>query len=429
MHGRFESDISDISLALSDDANVSSVSDYLNQLTEPEFCDVPTKNAESTSNITANGMSKPCLMESDTSSDESWKGVVKRNGCSKARRLSVSSDSSKSSIREITPVPCLPVAPLSPGNLNRGMGRQPKKPTVKDLYQRYLKTNVVMNSKHYDDLLSKSRYLRSLEDRMPPGSIEAVKKNIFNQNMFCEPNPLMTRINRNVFPEPPELEYSIVEKAAMTWLSQIADDNNMTTDEVITSMFNVMNLTDSKISTIVLIGESNSGKTVLSKLLKSVYEHYECGIIQSAIGRNVSDFWLQDCTGKSIYVCEELFINTKEICQRFKAIMEGNETLDTNVKYGSNKALPRRPFIVTMNGTTKYDLAGEFSEEYKALANICVVLLMGTSLKNILPDFVIDCVVKYKTYFLKVLRARFIAISVTEAKKTRNKLADWLAGR
>jgi len=137
---------------------------------------------------------------------------------------------------------------------------------------------------------------------------------------------------------------------------------------------------------------------MLSKLLRSVYKPYECRIIQSCPGRHVSDFWLQDCTGKSLYVCEELYINTKEICQRFKAIMEGNETLDTNVKYGGNKALPRRPFLVTMNGTTKYDIAGDFSEEYKALANRCVILLMRTSLKNILPDNVIDCLVN-NTFF------------------------------
>jgi len=51
-----------------------------------------------------------------------------------------------------------------------------------------------MNSKHYDDLLGKSKYLRSLENRMPPGCIEAVKKNIFNQNMFLQPKPYLERI-------------------------------------------------------------------------------------------------------------------------------------------------------------------------------------------------------------------------------------------
>jgi len=68
-----------------------------------------------------------------------------------------------------------------------------------------------------------------------------------------------------------------------------------------------------KLVLLVLIGESNTGKSVLSKLLRAVYEPYECGIIQSCPGRHVSDFWLQDCTGKSIYICEELYINTKEI--------------------------------------------------------------------------------------------------------------------
>jgi len=165
---------------------------------------------------------------------------------------------------------------------------------------------------------------------------------------------------------------------------------------------------------------------MLSKLLRSVYKPYECRIIQSCPGRHVSDFWLQDCTGKSLYVCEELYINTKEICQRFKAIMEGNETLDTNVKYGGNKALPRRPFLVTMNGTTKYDIAGDFSEEYKALANRCVILLMRTSLKNILPDNVIDCLVNNKTHFLSVIKRKFIAIEANKQNVIDNSLRQWL---
>jgi len=242
----------------SDDDIALTVSGYLNQLTEHDSLDVPAKRVANMSNTMANGMSKPYSMPSDTSFDESWKGTVKRSGYSKVRRINVSSDSSRSSTPEITQEH-LPTAPLTPQNVRRGMGRAPKKPSAKDLFQRFLKDKVVMNSKHYDEILSKSSYLRSLEDRMPPSSIESVKKNIFNQNMYCEPEYFMTRIlTHKVFPEPPELEYNAIEKAAFKWLGQIADDNNMTTDQVITSMFDVMNLTDSKISTIVLIGESNS---------------------------------------------------------------------------------------------------------------------------------------------------------------------------
>jgi len=52
---------------------------------------------------------------------------------------------------------------------------------------------------------------------------------------------------------------------------------------------------------------------------------------------------------------------------------------------------------------------------------------MRTSLKNILPDYVIDCIVQFKTYFLKVLRKRYYECNMIEKKMTRNKLADWLA--
>ena len=58
--------------------------------------------------------------------------------------------------------------------------------------------------------------------------------------------------------------------------------------------------------------------------------------------------------------------------------MEGNEALDTNVKYGGKKKIQRRPFIVTMNGDSMIDVASDFPEEYEAIKNRCNIFLMKT---------------------------------------------------
>ena len=262
---------------------------------------------------------------------------------------------------------------------------------------------------------------------MTPSSIEPVKKNMFNQNMYVPTRSWLERIDTSdEMGLHDTLNFKVVKKAYEKIIKQLADENGMTTANVVKSLVESLELMDSKVSTVVFIGESNSGKTVLSKVLRAGYYSYECGIIQSCPGKHPSDFWLQDCTGKSIYVCEELYINTLEICQRFKAIMEGNETLDTNVKYGGNKHLPRRPFVVTMNGRTKYDLAGDYIDEYKALANRCVVFLMRQPIKNYLPDHVLDCLMQCKHYFNICLKMDYFSRVPVIIQEKNEKLQAWL---
>ena len=100
-----------------------------------------------------------------------------------------------------------------------------------------------------------------------------------------------------------------------------------------------------------LRSKSNAGKTFLSSILRASFEEHDIGVVQS-VHQRPSDFWLQDCIGKEMYCCEELNLAARDVLQRFKGLMEENEALDTNVKYGGNKKIQRRPFIVTINGDT-----------------------------------------------------------------------------
>ena len=364
----------EISSINSEDTVAESVSHFRDILTGPEPWSVRQKIAEDTSSICSNSMSQVVLTWSDTSCEENSKELPKQNTSLRGRQSQSRKSSERSSSRET----------LSSQRSTRQQDRQqrpwlqtaPKKPSIKESFQNLLSKLNIKNSKHYDIELAKNPQLRKLENMMAPSSIEPVKKNMFNQNMYVPTPSYLERIATNFDDVKETLQFQVVEKAYQKIIENIANENGTTFVKVVKTIVEVMELLDSKVSTLVFIGESNSGKTVLSKVLRAGYYSYECGIIQSCPGRHPSDFWLQDCTGKSIYVCEELYINTLEICQRFKAIMEGNETLDTNVKYGGNKHLPRRPFIVTMNGRNNYDLAGDFIDEYKALSNRCSVFLM-----------------------------------------------------
>jgi len=62
--------------------------------------------------------------------------------------------------------------------------------------------------------------------------------------------------------------------------------------------------------------------------------------------------------------------------------------------------MPRRPFLVTMNGQNRYELAGDFMEEYAALDNRSVVLLMNEPLSYLFPEYVIECIVKSPFIFV-----------------------------
>jgi len=250
----YASDISSISSAASD-TDVSSVSGYLKALTEPAVCDVMPPTVKGTSNTTENGILTQLSMQLDMSSDESSKETDNENGSLAATKSNDSKKFEQCKYPRKHYSGYFTRSADVPAKRAKGGARTPKKPAIKDLYQKYLKTMKVMNSKHYDDLLCRSRYLQSLEDKMPPGSVESVKKNIFNQNMFLDPVPYLDRI---VVRDSERLEQKVVEKAANTWLQVIADDNSLSLDELISKIFCIMTLSEAKISTLVFIGESNS---------------------------------------------------------------------------------------------------------------------------------------------------------------------------
>ena len=251
----------------------------------------------------------------------------------------------------------------------------------------------IRNDKQYDIIIAQNDALKRAESFMNPASVNVVKKLIYNQNLFREFVPFSKLLN--------DVTYSVRErkvfaKAFHALFYTIAGDSNYaSSNEIVAAMFEVLNLSDPKVTTLVLIGASNAGKTFLSSILRAGLPMYDVGIVQS-VHQRPGDFWLQDCIGKEMYCCEELNIASRDVLQRFKALMEGNEALDTNVKYGGNKQIQRRPFIVTMNGTSELDVAGDFPEEYDAIKNRCKIFRMMTPLKDVIPSEIINFICKRK---------------------------------
>ena len=100
-------------------------------------------------------------------------------------------------------------------------------------------------------------------------------------------------------------------------------------------------------------------------------------MISPPTSNQLSNFWLQDLVGKSVYGCEELKIEFKGVLQRIKQLMEGNKELDTPIKFGDNKALKPKPLVITMNGDHKGDIVGPYHEEFDA-----VEMLMKTNITS-----------------------------------------------
>lgn len=99
--------------------------------------------------------------------------------------------------------------------------------------------------------------------------------------------------------------------------------------------------------------------------------------------------------------------STKYIIQRFKGVMEGNSSLETNVKYAGNKKLYRRPFVVTMNGDSIRDICIYFPEELEAINVRCHIFYLDTPLKRLAPAEVLKYVFVRRALALCYLRRKF----------------------
>ena len=90
--------------------------------------------------------------------------------------------------------------------------------------------------------------------------------------------------------------------------------------------------------------------------------------------------------------------------------MEGNKELDTPIKFGDNKALKPKPLIITMNGDHKGDIVGPYHEEFDAVNNRCIILLMKTNITSYIPKKFLPILANSKEIFHSYLYYYYLKV-------------------
>ena len=141
---------------------------------------------------------------------------------------------------------------------------------------------------------------------------------------------------------------------------------------------------------LILIGETDSGKSFLADLLLSIFNCYEIGYFQCPMSSHVSPFLFQGLINKSVFRCDELVLEQLGFLQSFKQLTEGSTTLQTDVKYKDSLPIDGRPVIVTMNGSDPRSLVKFHPGEFNALNNRCFFIQMDDRLADMFNNKQLD---------------------------------------
>ncbi|XP_047137287.1 uncharacterized protein LOC124813806 [Hydra vulgaris] len=258
--------------------------------------------------------------------------------------------------------------------------RQPQKQQQKQNFANYLFENKIMNSRHYDDELARSPTLRQLEFTIQLKDLEIIKKTIFRQVYLQQ---------RNIDVLTPRIVVSNNKKrlgALMFFLSNIALQNQISVNRLKQLLCNFIFNLNHKKRGLILCGPSDSGKTFLANLLYSNFKPHEIGYFNCPTGPNPSAFLLQALSNCLAYRCDEMVFEHLGVIQLMKQLLEGSNTLTTDVKNKDAMPIDPHPTLITMNSTSKADILKWHPSEYQAFENRCTILFLGTPLLNIFND-------------------------------------------
>lgn len=130
--------------------------------------------------------------------------------------------------------------------------------------------------------------------------------------------------------------------AAKAWIDAIFKYNGIVPSEFISKLDRVMNKTDNKVNTIVLYGPTNTGKSLLCKVMTEF-------LLTGTINRRSenTNFAFENLLDRSVAILEEPKINAAN-ANDMKQLL-GGETFEVAVKYKPMQYLTRLPVIVTTN--------------------------------------------------------------------------------
>ena len=251
------------------------------------------------------------------------------------------------------------------------------KNTLADIMNNY---DIFCNER-YNHVLSTNVNLQKLELLFNPLQLNHLKSQLFNQIRIQRDNK--TWIDRV------DLVTSMEDKfkyLALKLLLSIANENNMELANLAWLIVSVLNSEFHKKKTIVFHGLTNSGKTTFSEMLLSPFYPYEIGCFSSPASQGQNNFWLMALIGKSVYRSEELIMENYQCLQQFKMLAEGNQLLETEVKYQTNQKLPSKPVIVTTNAESPERFCLFFSDECQAVKNRTIWIKMSRHLYTRIPE-------------------------------------------
>ena len=180
------------------------------------------------------------------------------------------------------------------------------------------------------------------------------------------------------------IDFKFTLKIFKNVLNVLCADNGITLTDFCTIIAKFLHGFEPKKRSICFIGVSDAGKSLFKRNILCLYERHEIGKL-SQPSHYMSDFWKSDLVNKEIYCFEEFSPSSLNMIQQIKIIAEGSDNNDTNVKFEDNVDLPARPFIITMNGDRPEDIAGDYYDEFDALANRCHIFVFKTKLEDIIP--------------------------------------------
>lgn len=127
-----------------------------------------------------------------------------------------------------------------------------------------------------------------------------------------------------------------------SWMENLFKSNGIAPEEFITKLDRVMNKCDNKINTIVLYGPTNTGKSLLCKIMTEF-------LLTGTINRRSenSNFAFENLLDRSVAILEEPKINAAN-ANDMKQLL-GGEAFEVAVKYKPMQYLTRLPVIITTN--------------------------------------------------------------------------------
>ncbi|THD20207.1 Non-capsid protein NS-1 [Fasciola hepatica] len=125
------------------------------------------------------------------------------------------------------------------------------------------------------------------------------------------------------------------------WLDQLLYENNINNTQIKHDIISIIDKHNTRINAFVLQGPPTTGKSLLLRLITRNY-HYD------TIHCMERNFQFQNLADKTIALVEEPRITPTQV-DNFKKLLEGDGTLDVQVKHSGDVRLPRIPIFISTN--------------------------------------------------------------------------------